>query len=293
MVATPETGFIILPDQRKIAYCTYGKPNGYPVFYFHGTPGSRIEPFFAQQAGLEYGFRIIAPDRPGLGRSDPQPGRTLLSWADDVIQIADQLGMDQFGVIGASGGGPHVLACASAVPERLSFAGVLGSWAPVTQPELAAAMAPLDQFFFRMALYVPRIFSIPFAWIGLAGRYLPPRVFVRFLDSSLCDADRILLKDKELAEFFQQDIQEAFKQGVRGPAAEALLLYQDWGFQLEDISTPVHIIHGTEDKFAPFLYGEYLHQKIKKSIFHPLGGQGHLHFIKAFEDVLSILSAAI
>lgn len=105
----PETKYIQLHNSRKIAYCEYGDPGGQAVFYFHDTPGSRHEPLHADQAAQEHGYRLIAPDRPGIGRSDYQEGRTLLGWADDVSQIADQLRLNTFGVIGASGGGPHVL----------------------------------------------------------------------------------------------------------------------------------------------------------------------------------------
>ena len=96
------------------------------MFYFHGTPGSRHEPFNARQAAQKHGYRLIASDRPGIGRSDFQEGRTLQGWADDVSQIADQLGMTTFGVIGASGGGPDVLTCSYAIPDRLVFSVVMG-----------------------------------------------------------------------------------------------------------------------------------------------------------------------
>jgi pimeloyl-ACP methyl ester carboxylesterase len=123
----PQIQYIQLDDGRKIAYCEYGELQGKPIFYFHGTPGSRHEPLFGHQAAYENQYRLIAPDRPGFGRSDYQKGRTLLGWADDVMQIADQLGLETFGVMGASGGGPHALACAYAIPDRLAFTAVMGS----------------------------------------------------------------------------------------------------------------------------------------------------------------------
>ena len=141
------TKFITLSEGRKIAYCEYGDLNGAPVFYFHGTPGSRLEPQLGHQAAKAHRRKIIALDRPGIGRSDPHPGRCLLDWPMDVGAIADQLELGHFGVMGVSGGGPYALACAYAFPERLDFCVLMGSWAPVAaEPTLWTAMAPLDRF---------------------------------------------------------------------------------------------------------------------------------------------------
>jgi pimeloyl-ACP methyl ester carboxylesterase len=201
VIKPPETKFIGLPDQRKIAYCEYGKPNGKPIFYFHGSPGSRYEPLLGDQAATRHGIRLLAPDRPGIGRSDFLPGRSLLDWPIDVASIADQLDISTFGVIGASGGGPHALSCAHSLPHRLSFTLLLGSWAPVASTGLAQQMAPLDQFFSRLAHRPTFFFSLPFYWFVLSSRYLPKNLFVRSLDSSLCEADKKILEDQHTAAF--------------------------------------------------------------------------------------------
>jgi pimeloyl-ACP methyl ester carboxylesterase len=148
--------YILLTDSRRLAYCDYGPLTGFPVFYFHGTPGSRLEAQLADQAARQHDIRLLALDRPGIGRSDLQPGRKLLDWPQDMAATADQLGLDRFGVIGFSGGGPYALACAYALPERLNFVALVGSWAPVAaESELWAAMAPLDRFFGRLSRRAP------------------------------------------------------------------------------------------------------------------------------------------
>lgn len=291
MSAFPDTKYIQLDDGRKIAYCEYGDPHGKPVFFFHGTPGSRHEPLYSHEAAQTYGYRLIAPDRPGIGRSDRHKGRSLLGWSDDVTGIADQLGLDAFGVMGASGGGPHTLACAYAIPERLSFSVVMGSWAPVATTELYKDMAPLDQFFSRLAPRSPFLFSLPFSWFVISSRYLSTNLFIKGMESSLCEADKLLLEDEQLASFFQQDVREAFAQGVRGPADESILLYLDWGFDLEQIDTPVMIIHGEEDNFAPYSFGEYLHKTLPNSRLDSYPGQGHLFLITAFEDIFKLITS--
>jgi len=123
----PATQLIQMNSGKRIAYCEYGDPNGKPVLFFHGTPGSRYDPAHCQQAALKYGYRIIAPDRPGIGRSDYVPRRNLLDWPQTGLEIGEQLGFKQFGVIGVSGGSAYALAYAFAIPEKLDFIVTMGS----------------------------------------------------------------------------------------------------------------------------------------------------------------------
>lgn len=53
---------------------------------------------------------VVTFDRLGYGRSSAQPGRTILSVADDAIAVADAMGWQRLSVLGVSGGGPHALA---------------------------------------------------------------------------------------------------------------------------------------------------------------------------------------
>jgi pimeloyl-ACP methyl ester carboxylesterase len=222
-----------------------------------------------------------------MGRSDPKPGRRLLDWPLDVLEVAGHLHIDRFGVVGASGGGPYVLACASEIPDRLDFAAVLGSWAPVHGTHLAWEMAPLDRFFSRLSGGLPWLFYIPFWFLGMAAQRLSPQAFLRSLGSSMSDPDRRLAKEPSVAAFYAHDVREAFQQGVRGPADDAILLYQAWGFVLDDIRIPVRIFHGREDRFAPYAFAEYLHARIPHSILHDYSGEGHLFLYRLFGDVFS------
>ncbi len=121
---------LVLPDGRTLAYAEFGQPDGYPVMYFHGAPSSRLEPLLIGDAVLSrFGLRVIAPDRPGMGGSDFQPNRTFSDWPKDVIALANALGLEQFAVLGNSGGGPYVAVCAARIPERLTSAVIVsGGW---------------------------------------------------------------------------------------------------------------------------------------------------------------------
>src|SRR5436190_12648591 len=124
-----------LPDGRTLAYCDYGVPDGRPIFYFHGLPGSRIDGRVAADEMRAAGVRFIAPDRPGLGCSDLAPGkRTYGGWAQDVAHLADHLGIERFSILGYSCGGPYALAAATELPERVERVGLVSSVATSEMP---------------------------------------------------------------------------------------------------------------------------------------------------------------
>jgi pimeloyl-ACP methyl ester carboxylesterase len=109
--------------------------------FFHGVPASRLIPASGQYTAAELGVRLIGVDRPGFGLSDFQHGRKLLDWPKDVAVLADTLGLAQFAIIGTSCGGPHALACAYALGERLTGAAVVSSMGQHQQARATRGMA--------------------------------------------------------------------------------------------------------------------------------------------------------
>ncbi|MFN2233044.1 MAG: alpha/beta fold hydrolase [Anaerolineales bacterium] len=99
-----ETNYLILTDGRRLSYCIYGEPQGVPVFYAHGAPGSRLEGAIFHDTAKRFGFRLLSTDRPGMGQSTFKPNRRLLDYPADIAALADDLGIDKFGVLGWSGG---------------------------------------------------------------------------------------------------------------------------------------------------------------------------------------------
>ena len=104
-----KTNYQSLADGRTLAYCEYGDPRGIPMFYAHGGSGSRMEGAVFNDAAAKYGFRLIATDRPGMGQSTLKLNRKFLDYPHDILELADHLGLDKFGVLGWSGGGPHTV----------------------------------------------------------------------------------------------------------------------------------------------------------------------------------------
>lgn len=109
-----------LPDGRDLAWDSYGAPSGAPAFYLHGAGSSRLEPAYADLWAREFGIRLLAVDRPGYGGSTPTRNPGFVSFADDLLQLADSLQLERFAAIGMSAGGPHALHVAMHAPSRIT-----------------------------------------------------------------------------------------------------------------------------------------------------------------------------
>ena len=141
----PPTGVARTSDGRDLAFCEWGSPAGFPVFYLHGTPGSR---YFRHVGGMyeRIGLRVITFDRPGYGMSTRLPGRTVAQGGSDVAAVADHLGLDRFSIVGESGGGPYALAAAAAMPDRVRRCATIFGVGPHDAPDLEvfAGLSPED-----------------------------------------------------------------------------------------------------------------------------------------------------
>jgi pimeloyl-ACP methyl ester carboxylesterase len=117
-------------DGRKLRINEAGQPDGVPVLVQRGTPQSGLLYHRWVEDAQSHGIRLIGYERPGYGGSTPHPGRTVASAAKDVAAIARELGLKRLLVWGASGGGPHALACAALLPGLVAAAAVLACPTP-------------------------------------------------------------------------------------------------------------------------------------------------------------------
>src|SRR5216110_2964938 len=130
MAGASGTQTVAAADGRSLTIAEWGDPDGFPVFLLHGTPGSRFDGQAAASAYANVGARVITYDRPGYGGSDRFRGRRVVDSVADVSTIADSLGIERFAVTGGSWGGPHSLAVAARLPERVTRAACASSPAP-------------------------------------------------------------------------------------------------------------------------------------------------------------------
>ena len=154
-------------DGRSLAYAEYGDPAGVPFVFMHGVPSSRLAGTMLHEGACKRGVRVIAPDRPGYGCSDPQPKRAILDWPSDVTALGDALGLGQVGVIGFSAAVPYVLACAVTIPERLSHVAILSGFGPLREPGIMAGMNRESIALYRLALRSPRLGRV---WMKCWGK---------------------------------------------------------------------------------------------------------------------------
>ncbi|QLH80213.1 alpha/beta fold hydrolase [Halosimplex pelagicum] len=237
-----EPSTIELPDGRTLSYAEYGDPEGTPVFAFHGVIGSRLMWSLCDEDARERGVRLVAPDRPGFGASDFHGGRSLLDWPADVCALADELGIDRFGVTGFSGGGPHAMACAHAVPERVRGVSLVST---VTPPETRDRADPFNEAVLSATRFVPGFSQAAFA----SSAWLADNAWPQFrtaLKVGSPPEDRTIF-DGPAGETLFADGAEAFRNGSRGPAHDLPLVGDDWGFDARDCPHDVDLWHGRAD----------------------------------------------
>lgn len=279
---------IRLRDGRTLAYAEYGDPDGTPVLFFHGTPGSRLMTVPAwDDASL--GIRLIAPDRPGVGLSDYKPGRALLDWPDDVRELADALELDRFVVAGVSGGGPHSLACAYKLTDRALRAGVISGAAPIDTPEALAGMHRGNRVVFTLARRAPFVLRVIMGASGAVAKRAPTRLMDR-MSKQLPPADREILADPELRSALLKEMPESYRQGARAVVDEAVFFAKPWGFRMEDITIPVLLWHGTEDRNAPLAMAKEMERRIPNCTATYYEGDGHLYFLKRWPEIARALT---
>ncbi len=279
---------LILPSGRGLCYAELGAPDGFPVLYCHGFPGSRLEAEFADRGAASLGARLIAADRPGMGQSDPSPGRTILAWADDVRALADHLQLDRFSVLGVSAGAPYALACGFGLAPRIrSIAIVSGLGPPLALSE--ASPASSSRLGLRLVARFPlaaTVFSYALGWIA---RHASP-LMLGLLSAKASRLDRRALKVRSFRSILAASLREAFRNGPAGPATDLRLLSESWGFALGEIHLPVHLWHGAADRVVSSAVGRFLERSLPECRATYVPGHGHYSLVHDYaKDILSHL----
>jgi|SRR5687767_3674859 len=287
-----------LRDGRALAYREWGDPDGSPVVFVHGSPGSSAwSPDPHQDATRMGRVRLITVDRPGFGSSDVLPGLTLGRWVADVAELADRLGLGRFGVVGISAGGPWAAACAALIPERLSGVGLassraLGAYNLRERPQAVEELNEDDLREYELVRDLApesaanRLAAENEEWLHglvehperfLAG-YEPPAGDTWFFD------------DPVQVESLLESFREYGRQGAMGYAWEAVAVLQPWSFQLADISMPVHLWHGAQDPRVPLATQEFAAETIPDARFTVWADAGHFGTAKYWGEVLEAVT---
>jgi pimeloyl-ACP methyl ester carboxylesterase len=287
------TRTVIAADGRRLAVEESGKPTGHPVFLMHGTPGCRLGPRPRPMVLYQLGIRLIAFDRPGYGGSDRAFGRSVADVAQDVTTIADVLGLSRFAVLGRSGGGPHALACAALLSDRVTRAAVLVGLAPVEAEGLDwfAGMTPANVEAFAAARLGVRGVGDRLARAAARISADPAALFAD-LREGLTDADRRTVADVGIRRMLLSNFAEALRSSAAGWIDDVIALVAPWGFDPAAVARPTVVWHGADDRFSPAGHASWLAARIPGARLVLHRGGSHFSAIDVIPGLLPWLAGS-
>jgi pimeloyl-ACP methyl ester carboxylesterase len=285
---------ISMPDGRRLAYTEWGVADGTPVVYCVGRPGSRLG-CPDERATAAAGVRLIVPDRPGTGGSDPLPGRTLADWPADVAALADALGIGSFAVVGVSGGGPYALACAALIPGRLTAvaevnSGLAAQFDRAGRPGIEERWPPRMRARFELARTDPAGAARKAAedWIAILEPAWRPEEIRREIEEA--EGDRWFYADAERVAAFDASCLAWSRQGAAAVGWDLNDLLVPWGFRLTDITMPVAVFHGAQDSTVDATDIDHTIRALRRSTLVVWPDSGHMGCFKHWDEVLAAVT---
>ena len=275
---------ILLDYRYQLTWNEYGTPDGEPVFYFHGIPGSRLEAYPADEIARTLNIRLIVPDRPGYGASDFQDNFSLLEWPNTVSQLADKLKLNQFSILGYSGGGAYALACAHEIENRIKHIAVVSSTAPFESKAMLNYISPILKPLYQLAAtdYDTAIQKVTVLATS-------PETFLDVLKTKLPQDDKDLFEKISFQKYYLLNLSLAISNGVNGIVNDLRNLTLPWQFNLEDIQPHINIWHGRNNINIGFPIAEYLANKLKNKSTHFLDNTGHYFLFNNWHTILDEL----
>ena len=249
-----------LPDGRTLQIAEGGAPDGVLVIVHHGTPGGAVlDPAWERDA-VTNGLRLVTYARPGYGTSTRAPGRRVSDAAADVAALADVLGAERFLTWGASGGGPHALACAALLPGRVVAAASLAGVAPYDADGLdfMAGMGEGNIEEFGLVVREGEAGIRPLAERETAGLLgITHEQLAEQMDAFVTETDAAMMRGP-LGEWLLASFRAGLATGADGWVDDDLVFVAPWGFAVSDIGVPVLVVQGRQDVMVPFGHGEWL-----------------------------------
>jgi pimeloyl-ACP methyl ester carboxylesterase len=273
------------PDGRAIEILSMPPQAGWTLVYQGGTPAAPVPFGLLEGAAAAREMRLVQYARPGYGGSERLAGRRVADAAGDVAVILDTLGVERCLTLGWSGGGPHALACAALLPERVAAAGTIASPAPYgledldffagmsadNVEELGAAIAGPERLRTFLEALAPAFGSVTAEQVASG------------LGDLASEEDRKALTG-EFAEHVAQAFRRALSSGIWGWYDDDLELVEDWGFDLASIRVPVTVWQGEHDRMVPFAHGRWLVDHVPGVRSRLLPDHGHMSLVAGSLD---------
>lgn len=287
------TQVVKAPDGYRLSVDSVGDPDGTPVFLLHGTPGGRHGPRPRGIVLYRLGIRLISYDRPGYPGSDRREGRFVADAADDVEAIADFFGIDRFSVVGRSGGGPHALACAARLEDRVICAAALGSLAPYNADGLDWSLGMTDSNVqaYRNARNAEEDLGPLVNMLNEQAQQVRgngnSEGLLKFLWPELNGHDKEVIGDIALRRIIAKVHTQALSVTIDGWVDDVIALSRPWGFELSDISVPVLLWSGGDDAFSPTGHTKWLAKRILDAKLEIDPGAAHFGAVEILPKILT------
>ena len=274
-------------DGSVISVEVAGEQGAAPVLLCHGLADSRLSARLFTQAARELRLRVVAPDRPGVGGTDPRRLRRLVDWVEDAELVLDALRVDSAALLGVSAGGPFAAACAAGIPGRVRSLMLVSPLGLPVWP--TRGMASGERLCLGVAIHAPAFGGWFLGRLATLARR-SPRLFLRLATSELPGIDRRALEQPGMRDPFLTSYIEAFRRGSWGVAQDLRVLTRPWGFELGSIEVPTSIHHGDADTTVPPRHAQLFAEVIPGAQLQLHPGHGHFSILGAAREMLAALA---
>jgi pimeloyl-ACP methyl ester carboxylesterase len=283
-----------LQDGAVIALDEYGDPTGVPVIFCHGWPSARTMARLADEPARALGIRIISPDRPGISGSTMQSDRKLTDWPPLLEQVLNHLDIGQFRMLAISGGAPYAYATAMAMPERVGAVAIVGGVIPFAELKELEGLLPLYRLLLALYRSRPQLLRRSFHLARLFLSLRPPvrlrPLLLRMLLLRPCDAAS--LRDDAAFEAIFESQRRAWRGSAEGVMIDAQIYARPWGFAIEDVSVPVRLWHGKEDRAFAVRLAQDIANRLPNCRARFIENEGHYslpirHMHEILQDLIS------
>jgi pimeloyl-ACP methyl ester carboxylesterase len=235
---------------RWVDVVEVGDPDGAPVVAFHGTPTGPLEVLGCAQAAEDAGVRLLCAARPGYADTSPaEPG--LSTVVEDVVAVVGHLGVERFGVLGISGGGPSAAAVAARLADRVTGLVLLAGAGPAEVEEYGDE--PEDEQERRA--------------VGLArsGRTQEAAAIVDHLVTEWFTA---VVDDpgSPLPDFLRASMRDSARPGHPGPVFDRLTTAVGWDVDVSAVRCPTILVYGAADVAVPREHGDWYQHRIPHAV---------------------------
>ena len=279
-----------LSDGRTLAFDSYGDPDGIPVIFSHGFSDSHVIRNPDDDLTASLGVRWIAADQPGVGGSSPKTGRKMADWSADMAELADHLGLQRFNAAGHSGGGPHALAVAFHLPERVAKVVLASPVAPFDEPGVTKMLVMKDLKTIAKLRHLHRL--IRWAMRADAKKIVKdiPSYVESVVDELPSEAQTMLRNPAQQA-LFEENFRLGYIQEEEGVYEMTMALWIG-DFSPRDIAQPVELFYGTADDIISPAMPRHLCAELKQCRSHPWRVAGHYGFVDRDNWIQFVTAAA-